>query len=73
MAERKRRILMTEEFFFKEIGSIYGLFIATAGSSESSCSFSVNVPIRSIVITTRYLAIGSFHRRLLTRHYNSGH
>ena len=65
MAEREKRTLMTEEFFLKEIASIYGLFIATAGFTENSCSLSVNVPIRSrsIIITTRYLAIGSFHRR----------
>ena len=63
MAERERRTLMIEEFF-KEIGSIYGLFIATTGSLENRCNLSVNAPIRSITITTRYLAmIGSFHRR----------
>ena len=62
MAETERRTLMTEEFFFKEIGLIYGLFIATAGFTENSCSLSVSVPIRSIIITTWYLAIGSFQR-----------
>ena len=51
MAERERRTLMTEGLFFKENGSIYGLFIATAGFPENSCSLSLNVPIRSIIIT----------------------
>ena len=65
MAERERTTLMTEEFCFLEIGSIYSLFIATSASSENLCSLvSVNVLIRSIIIATRdrYLAIGSFHR-----------
>ena len=41
--------------------------MATAGSLENTYNLSVNVPIRSIIITTRYLAIiGSFHRRWFT-------
>ena len=52
MAKRERGTLMTEEFFFKEIGSTYGLFMATAGSLENTYNLSVNVPIRSIIITT---------------------
>ena len=41
--------------------------MATAGSLENTYNLSVNVPIRSIIITTWYLAIiGSFHRRWFT-------
>ena len=72
MAEREKRTLMTEEFFLKEIASIYGLFIATAGFTENSCSLSVS---SNSLYHNNYLIFGNrlIPSVVIHLHYNSGH